>query len=51
MFKDSPEGQTHSFGDGCGESAHNQQPHKNNCPIRIAEKGQWAASIDPECNC
>ena len=22
-FKDTPEGQTHSFGDGCGEPAHN----------------------------
>ena len=25
--------------------------HKNSCPIYIASKGQWAASIEPECNC
>jgi len=25
--------------------------HKNNCPISVAQRGQWAASIPPECNC
>lgn len=25
--------------------------HKNHCPIEMARKGEWAASINPECNC
>ena len=37
MFKDSPEGQTHSFNDGCGEKEHNptkpmeQREKKSSC--------------------
>ena len=25
--------------------------HKNNCPISMAQRGNWAASIPAECNC
>ena len=27
-FKDTPDGQTHSYNDGCGEPAHNQTPEQ-----------------------
>ena len=25
--------------------------HKNSCPISVSQRGEWAASINPECNC
>src|SRR3990167_497179 len=25
--------------------------HKNNCPVGVAQRGEWSASISPECNC
>src|SRR3990167_306590 len=25
--------------------------HKNNCPVSISQRGNWAASIPAECNC
>ena len=31
MFKDSPEGQTHSWNDGCGEPAHNSMTNNEMC--------------------
>ncbi len=44
MFKDLPEGQTHSFNDGCGESEHNITPATYTSTTGI--KGGWIWDVD-----
>jgi hypothetical protein len=52
MFKDTKEGQTHSFGDGCGESEHNSviTPCCVKCRIVLGYKPDQCNSFECECH-
>ena len=28
-----------------------EKMHRNSCPISVSRRGDWAASVPPECNC
>lgn len=42
MIKDTPDGQTHSFNDGCGEPAHNSTPHRKETRKVKLSNGKYA---------
>ena len=43
MFKDTKEGQTHSFNDGCGEPEHNNNKENSRSRVRLGKKMKQAA--------
>ena len=53
MFKDTPEGKTHSYGDGCGEPEHNQNRCCILCYYDILEDGVVFIAFDKckDCPC